>query len=190
MSKSLTPEQQRLILQAGLESLVADALMGYTDSHLGGGSSTQQHNGTGVWIDPSGNHRWGTTENLPFIAWKAMRMHGEGYPGEQAELRRLRAQLVVLQSALPNWPWGASPEELAAHKMAQRDNWSQQDDIHSQMKGLVRRMLAAGDPNQPIDLLEAAGLSYETVAPPARRSPRPEDLPGAPTSGHRQDLLF
>lgn len=189
MSRSLTPEQQRLLLQAGLESLVADALMGYTDSHLGGGSSTQQHNGTGVWIDPSGNHCW-RTEGLPFIAWKAIRMHGDAYPGERAELRQLRAQLVVLQSSLPNWPWGASPEELAAHKKAQRANWSQQDDIHSQMKALVRTMLAAGDPSQPIDLLEAAGLPHETVAPPTRSRRHTDDLPASLTPGRSQDLLF
>lgn len=177
MSRPLTPEQQRLILQAGLETLVDDALMGYTD-YLGGGSATHWYNGTGVWIDVTGHHRW-RTEGLPFISWKAIKAHGDAYPDERAGLRQRRAELVTLQSSIPNWPWGTPPEELAAHKQAQRDNWAQQEQLHQEMKGLVRTMLAAGDPSQAIDLLEVAGLLYETVKPPPKHR-----IPSDPPTTH------
>lgn len=187
MSRALSPEQQRLILQAGLESLVADALMGYTH-YLGGGSDSHLFNGTGVWIDVTKTHHW-RADGLPFIAWKAIRTHGEGYPAEQIELRRHRAELVRLQSSIPPWPWGAPPEELAAHKQALSDNHTEQDHLHALTKQLVRRMLAAGGPDQPIDLLEAAGLPYETVTPPRKRR-QPTEPTGIPRSGPGQEVLF
>ena len=187
MSRALSPDQQRLILQAGLESLAGDALMGYA-GYLGGGSSSHLFNGTGVWIDVTKSHTW-RTDGLPFISWKAIRAHGDAYPDERAELRRHRADLVRLQSSIPRWPWGATDEEMAAHQKVLRDNHAEQDHLHAQMKQLVRRMLAAGDPDQPIDLLEAAGLPYETVPPPPKRR-----QPAEPTSTSRpgtgQELLF
>ncbi len=187
MSKHLTPEQQRLILQAGLELLVDDALMGYTDFYLGGGSATYWFNGTGLWIDVTGNHPW-HTEGLPFVTWKAIKDHGDRYPDERAELRQLRSRLVDLQSAIPSWPWGAPPEEIAAHEQAQHENWAEQDHVRRQMKGLVRTILAAGDPDQPIDLLEAAGLPAEPITAPSKRHARHHQPAARPDPG--QALLF
>lgn len=86
---------------------------------------------------------------------------------------------------------GAPPEELAGHEKAQEENWAHQNLIHQQMKTLVRTMLAGGDPTQAIDLLEAAGLPYETVTPPAKRLPTTSPPPAtSPNHAPGQDLLF
>ena len=186
MGKTLTPEQQRLILQVGIEMLASDPLMGYT-SGLGGGSRHYWHNGTGVWIDATGDHPW-TTEGLPFITWKAVRAHGANYPAEHAELRTLRAEQVHLQGAVPSWPWGAPAEAIAAHEKLRRDNWAEQKHVRQEMKTLVRTMLAAGDPDQPMNLLEVAGIAYETVPPPPRK--HREAAPPAVKTAPAQGLLF
>lgn len=189
MSSSLTPEQQRLILQAGLESLVDDALMGYRDFYMGGGSSTHWYTAKGVWIDLAGNYP-SQLDGPPSVTWKAVRAHGELFPREQAELRRLRAELVRLQSAVPSWPWGATPEELEAHKKLQRETWAEKDRVHQEMKALVRTMLAAGDPDQPMDLLEAAGVPYETVTAPQRRRAEMATPPTLQPAAVDQGMLF
>lgn len=190
MSSSLTPEQQRLILQARLESLVDDALMGYRDSYLGGGSATHWYTAKGVWIDLAGNYP-SHTDGPPAVG------HLEGsagsrttVPREQAELRRLCAQLVRLQSVIPSWPWGATPEELEAHKKPQRETWAEKDRVHQEMKALVRTMLAAGDPDQPMDLLEAAGVPYETVTAPQRRRAEVATPPTLQPAAVDQGMLF
>lgn len=106
----------------------------------------------------------------------------------QVELRNLRAELVRLQGVVPSWPWGAPAEEIAAHEQLRHDNWAEQNRVRQEMKKLVRTMLAAGDPDQPLDLLEAAGISYETVPPPPRK-PR-ETAPSAARAAPAQSVLF